>query len=454
MAGGLGSRLWPLSTNENPKQFIPLFDNSFSLFQGVLKKLSVFDCDFLIIANRSNHLLVKEQVEDLNLSTKYHFLFEDERRNTFVTIVLAAFFAKHNGYDSIIAFPSDQELDQDCVLQIKSNLGAFKNVTIFGIEPSDASELYGYIEVNNSVNCLLKNVVKFHEKPRKDVAQQYYNNSSFYWNLGVVFAEVDFLLSYLAKHYSSKMEHLLSLYNFLMVDFCGSSNFRYDFDFKSFDYVVLEKMLECLHCFVLKNVQLKDYGSWGKVCDVLKKDERNNLIFGKKITTLEVNSSVVVNYANGIDLYCSHFENVFVCVTDNVVVVANRNNIDNVLSKFRNSYHNHNNNSRNGNVVFRKWGYYEVLMNKELIKLKKLVLNPNQQTSLQMHFLRSEYWIVVTGVAMVAVDGVSKLLYAGESVYIPKLSHHQIVNCSPHQCLVIIEMQYGDNNEDDIVRIS
>jgi len=253
------------------------------------------------------------------------------------------------------------------------------------------------------------------------------------------------------------MHCLFVVYNSIINGLDVSSSFNYDIDLRSFDYVVLEKMLSGLHCFILKKVQLVDYGSWDKMYDILKKDNHNNVLFGTGISTFAINSSMIANYANGVHLYCGNFENLLICVTDDSVFVSSRNNVNNVISHFKDMYSScnpHNQITKDNNIVFRKWGYYEILVNKEMIKLKKLVLNPTQQTSLQMHFRRSEYWIIIEGVASVVVDGEKKLLYAGESVYIARLSEHQIINCSADQCLVIIEMQYGDNSEDDIVRIS
>lgn len=446
LAGGSGSRLWPLSRDRYPKQFIKLQGDSSSLFQDTFKRslLLVNLDEIYVVTNEKYKFLVMGAVEELGYKfNESNIIIEPESKNTLPAIYAGVNEIVKKENDNVIVFPSDHMIlkSQDFVKIIKNSEELTKDSIItFGIKPDGPNTGYGYI-APGSEKLNGYEVKAFKEKPEYEVAVTYVEEG-YYWNAGIFMFNTEFFINEV-KLYAK------NIYN----AFKTSNNIKEAFskiDEKiSIDYAIMEKSKNVTVAPV--DIGWNDLGSFDSFYDIFKKDENNNICDSNNILIDSKNNYV----------YSEKGKLVSIVGVDNLIVVDNRDAL--LICKKEQS-------QRVKEVVeilkskddsrieypiedYRPWGNYKVLEEEQnSYKIKRIKVSQGKKLSYQMHHHRSEHWIVVKGIARVTIDDVEKLVPAGESIFIKPRQKHRLENPGKVP-LEIIEVQMGEYlEEDDIIR--
>lgn len=448
LAGGSGTRLWPLSRNRFPKQFIKLQGDKPSLFQETFERsllLSDLD-DIYVVSNEKYKFLVMGAVEELGYEyNEANILVEPEAKNTLPAIYAGVHEISKKENDFVVVFPSDHMIlkGQEFANIIKDSEALTEDSIItFGIKPDGPNTGYGYIAPGTEKLNGYK-VKEFKEKPEYEVAVTYVEEG-YFWNSGIFMFNTEFFINEV-KLYAE------NIYN----AFETSNNINEAFskiDEKiSIDYGILEKSLNVAVAPV--DIGWNDLGSFDAFYDVFDKDENNNIvdphnividsnnnyIYSEKdklVSTVGINDLIIVDNRDAL-LICKKDQSQK--VKEVVETLKSRN--DN-----RTEYHVQD---------YRPWGHYKVLEEeKGSFKIKRIKVSQGKKLSYQMHHHRSEHWIVVKGMAKVTIDDVERLVPAGESIFIKPGEKHRLENPGKIP-LEIIEVQMGDYlEEDDIIRFN
>lgn len=446
LAGGSGSRLWPLSRDRYPKQFIKLQGDSSSLFQDTFKRslLLVNLDEIYVVTNEKYKFLVMGAVEELGYKfNESNIIIEPESKNTLPAIYAGVNEIVKKENDNVIVFPSDHMIlkSQDFVKIIKNSEELTKDSIItFGIKPDGPNTGYGYI-APGSEKLNGYEVKAFKEKPEYEVAVTYVEEG-YYWNAGIFMFNTEFFINEV-KLYAK------NIYN----AFKTSNNIKEAFskiDEKiSIDYAIMEKSKNVTVAPV--DIGWNDLGSFDSFYDIFKKDENNNICDSNNILIDSKNNYV----------YSEKGKLVSIVGVDNLIVVDNRDAL--LICKKEQSQRvkevveilKSKDDSRVEYPVedYRPWGNYKVLEEeKNSYKIKRIKVSQGKKLSYQMHHHRSEHWIVVKGIARVTIDDVEKLVPAGESIFIKPRQKHRLENPGKVP-LEIIEVQMGEYlEEDDIIR--
>jgi len=457
LAGGSGSRLWPLSRSAYPKQLIPLISNSSMLQETALRAKSIKGCDFLIvICNKEHRFLVQEQLEEINIHDA-KIILEPCGRNTAPAATIAALFVADNfGQDSLmLVMPADHSIKDNegflsAIKSAKKNAEVDKLVT-FGVKPLAAETGYGYIKTSPSFNehksC---NIIEFIEKPKLEIAEKFVSSKQYYWNSGMFLYKADTWL----KEVNIYQPELLDDCRIAKSSIIEDANF-YHLDEKtlssceniSIDYAVMEKTKNAV--LVPLVAEWSDVGSWSALQDIQASDVNGNVVLGD-IHIDDVQDSYM--RAESRMLAVVGVKDHIVIETADAVLVAHKDSsqkVKDIVTKIKTdnrvetSFH---------KKVFRPWGYFETCDSGKNFKVKRISVKPMASLSLQMHSHRSEHWVVVKGIAEVTRGEEVSTLNANESTYIPKGVKHKLAN-KTNEPLEIIEVQSGDYlGEDDIVR--
>jgi len=448
LAGGKGTRLWPLSRDRYPKQFIKLFSDKPSLFQETFKRsLLLADLDDIyVVTNEKYKFLVMGAVEELGYEYNEHnILVEPKAKNTLPAIYTGVHEIAKKGSDSVVVFPSDHMIskDQEFADVIKDSEALTKDSIItFGIKPDEPNTGYGYISPGDQKLNGYK-VKEFKEKPEYEVAVAYVDDG-YYWNSGIFMFNTEFFINEVKLHAEN-------IYNAFETSDTIKEAFSKIDEKISIDYGILEKSRNVVVSPV--DIGWNDLGSFDSFYDVYDKDENNNIVDsdnividsknnyicsekGKLISTIGVNDLIIVDNRDAL-LICKKDQSQK--VKEIVETLKSRNDS-------RTEYHVQD---------YRPWGNYKVL-EEELnsFKIKRIKVSQGKKLSYQMHHHRSEHWIVVKGMAKITIDDVEGLVPAGESIFIKPGRKHRLENPGKIP-LEIIEVQMGDYlEEDDIVRFN
>ena len=449
MAGGSGTRLWPLSRAVHPKQFLRLHSED-TMLQATVKRLSGLDIQTSItICNEEHRFFVAEQLREIDKLGS--IILEPVGRNTAPAIALAALTAKDDPLLLVLA--------ADHVIQDEAAFGAAVNLAIpladagnlvtFGITPNEPNTGYGYIKRGNAVGSGF-DVDKFTEKPSSDVARDYFSSGDYYWNSGMFLFRASSYLEELKKFRpdilekceASVMEVKADL-DFLrinkeMFELCSA---------ESVDYAVMEKTSRAV--VVPMDAGWSDIGSWSSLWDISEKDGQGNATHGDVIVHNTLNSYVRTEdklvAAIGVD-------DLVIVATKDTLMVAHKNCVQDVKiitealkAQGRSEW-------QLNREVYRPWGRYDSIDSGERYQAKRITVKPGAKLSVQMHHHRAEHWVVVSGTARVTNGDKTFLLSENESTYIPVGVVHALENPGKVE-LELIEVQSGSYlGEDDIVR--
>lgn len=454
MAGGSGSRLWPLSRTMNPKQFLPLADNKYSMLQATINRLSGLGVGQpLLICNEEHRFLAAEQLRQLDLEGG-NIILEPVGRNTAPAIALAALQAVADGNDPILLVLAADHLILDLAafhssIEAARPLAESGKLVTFGIVPTQAETGYGYIEKGGVVGDGFA-VTRFVEKPDQPTADGYLASGQYLWNSGMFMfrssrylEELETFAPDILKACRSALTNSKQDLDFVRVDKTAFTECPDD----SVDYAVMEKTEDAV--VVPLDAGWSDIGSWSALWDVSDKDSNSNVFKGDVLAHNTHDSYV---YADSRMVATVGVDNLVVVETKDAVLVVHKDKVQDVKkiveqlkASNRTEYINH-------REVYRPWGKYDSIDSGERYQVKCITVKPGAKLSVQMHHHRAEHWIVVSGTARVTVGDKSYLVGENESTFIPLGQIHSLENPGVIP-LELIEVQSGSYlGEDDIVR--
>ncbi len=458
LSGGSGTRLWPVSREAYPKPFIKLQDG-LSLLQKTLDRLSGIAgvSDVLTVTNHEHFFITRDEYKGVGGSTKHFFVLEPCARNTAPAIAVGALCAQARyGEDAILLIlPADHLVHDTTAFAAAVNqaqrLASEGYLVTFGITPTRPDTGFGYIERGNPLGGGNGwEVARFTEKPDETTARGMVASGKFLWNSGIFCFRASLFLEELGL---SASEVLAGAQACWAAATAKDDHVKLDAELFgkmtdiSVDYAVMEKSRRV--ALVPAGFDWSDVGSWTAISDLTAPDASGNRIQGPAML---VNSRNCYVQSAERMVAAVGVENLLIIDTPDALLVVHEDHVQDVkkvaqqlkLAKHE-SYRLH-------KTVHRPWGSYTVLEEGEGFKMKRIVVKPGASLSLQMHYHRSEHWIVVSGTAKVVNGERDSLVRTNESTYIPAGNKHRLENPGKVD-LVMIEVQSGNYlEEDDIVR--
>ena len=455
LAGGAGTRLWPVSRDALPKQFLPLVGER-STYQDTL--LRVADASLfappIVITGADFRFFARRQAEDLGIEATV--VIEPMRRDSGPAVAAAAALARSRDADAVVlALAADhvildvEEFRATCLAGLKAAEAG--RIVTFGITPSAPKTSYGYIRRGKPAGSDgVYAVEAFVEKPNPETAARYVAEG-YLWNSGNFLFRADVLLAELARYEPAMVTAVEKAV-------AGASN---DLGFvrleaeafgsapqKSIDYAVMEKTDRA--AVVAGNFRWSDIGSWDAIFDIAERDKSGNAIHGTVVTSDARNC--VIHSVDRLTAVLGADDLVVVSTPDAVLVVprARAQEVRELVAKLKSAQRPEATEHRRGH---RPWGYYDSIDKGERFQVKRIVVRPGGTLSLQKHHHRAEHWVVVRGTAEVTIGSDVKAVHENESIYIPIGAVHRLANQGKIP-LELIEVQTGSYlGEDDIVRI-
>lgn len=460
LCGGSGSRLWPMSRESFPKQYLKCNTESSLTFlqetQNRLKKIQNV-IDPIIICNSEHRFIVAEQMREIDIRPQ-SIILEPIGRNTAPAITVASLKALEKEEEAILLIlPADHVIEDidNFVNTIQLGVCAAEKdkIITFGILPTGPETGYGYIECENNMDINKKEPIKikkFLEKPNKEIAKDLIKNKKYVWNSGI--------FMFKAKVALNELEKLAPKIYYPCLDSLNDS--KADLDFirlqkesfekslnQSFDIAIMEKTK--LGFVLPLDVGWNDIGNWDALWEISKKDKLGNASSGNVF--LENTQNCLMFSENRLVVGLG-IKNLVVIETQDAILIADKEssqNVKNVVSKLKNKGYEEAEKHRQN---FRPWGSYISIAEGKGWQVKRINVKPGASLSLQKHNFRTEHWIIVSGLAHVELEGKKKVLKENESTYIPLGYKHRLSNSGTNP-LILIEVQSGAYlGEDDIIR--
>ena len=455
LSGGSGTRLWPLSRKQYPKQYLPLASDN-TLLQETILRLNGLDnlADPIIICNADHRFLVAEQCQQIDIQNPI-ILLEPVGRNTAPAIAAAALQSLKDSDGSTLLVLSADHVIQDVdafhqAINIASQQAQSGKLVTFGIVPTDANTGYGYIKSSEDNNNGAYKVEEFVEKPDLKTAEIYLEQGSYLWNSGMfmfqAYTFIDELTTYspnIVTSVNNAVNNAVQDLDFIRLEKQAFESSPSD----SIDYALMEKSDNVV--VVPLDAQWNDIGAWSALYDIGTKDSQGNVIKGDVITQSTTNTYINADHhmvaAIGVD-------NLIIIDTLDATFIATQDKAQEVKSIVESLQASGRCESSAHRKVYRPWGWYDSIESGEHFQVKRLHVKSGAKLSLQMHHKRAEHWVVVSGIATVTNGEQTFDLNKGESTYIPLGVTHALEN-NTSEPLEIIEVQSGSYlGEDDIVR--
>ena len=460
LCGGTGSRLWPLSRESYPKQFLSIKkDDEFSLLQRTIQRISTLKNlkKPILVCNEEHRFIVAEQMRELNIED-FIILLEPFGRNTAPAITLAALKSFELEEDPILlVLSSDHEIKNTekflDVVDIGLKFAKMNQLVTFGIVPTSPETGYGYIKAKRPFGDKIEglNIESFIEKPNKETAQKLVNDSRYTWNSGMfmfkskeIIEEInefspEILLCCKNAIHKSKLD--LDFQRLDKVSFEKCENI-------SIDIAVMEKTSKGI--VIPLDAGWSDIGSWEAVWETSNKDLDDNYIEGKVVLKNTKNSYFRSENRLIVGIGC---DDLIVVETRDAILISDKKSSQKVKDIVTQLKKNKIAEGKTHRKIYRPWGHYLSVIEANRWQVKLIIVKPGEKLSLQMHHHRSEHWVVVSGTARVEVDEEIKVLSENQSIYIPLGSKHRLSNPGKIP-LELIEVQSGSYiGEDDIVRL-
>lgn len=455
IAGGTGSRLWPISREMKPKQFLSLNNNGLTLLQETIRRAESLTTNKpYIICNEQHRFLVAEQTRQLGIESP-EIILEPVSRNTAPAIAIAAIHAEALGEDPVILVLSADHYIKDTnsfqgSVDTALPMAASGKLVIFGVAPSYPESGYGYIEKGAVLANECYSVKRFIEKPDSMTAQKLASDKNYFWNSGVFMFRAKKYLEILNELQPDIYSCCQDAYknsksdsHFIKLD----SRAFFECPDKSIDYAVME------HTSDAAMVPLKsgwsDIGSWKALWEIHDKDKNGNVfkgdVIGENINNCYIRSDNRLIAAIGV-------KDLIIVETKDAILVANIDDSQNVKDIVKTIKNTNRSEHINHREVYRPWGVYDSIDTGRRYQVKRITVNPGAKLSVQMHHHRAEHWIVVSGTAKVTNAENTYLVTENQSTYIPVGQVHALENPGVIP-LELIEVQSGSYlGEDDIVR--
>lgn len=456
LCGGSGSRLWPLSRQLLPKQFIRLTDER-SLLQNTLLRLQALSDGLppLLVCNEEHRFIADEQANAVGIAS-LEILLEPCQRNTAPAILAAALRAMRHGDDPVLlVMPSDHVLDVNDALRAAMDraydaaLGGA--MVTFGITPTAPLTGYGYIQSGQSAaNGDALRVQRFVEKPDSELAQQFLDDGDYYWNSGMFAFRASVLLDEVQRLVPDMLSGVRA-----SVDAGSGDDKQYKLDVEAFtrcpdislDYAVMENTDKAV--VVPLDCDWSDVGAWDAVWDVAPKSSDGNVAIGDVL--IEDSRNCLIHATDRL-VASVGLDDIVVIETADAVLVMHKDRSQDIKQLVRKFDSLHRCESQHHREVQRPWGSYDCIGRGPRYQIKRITVKPGARLSSQMHHHRAEHWVVVSGTARIDCGERQYLLTENQSTYIPLGEVHCLENPGKIP-LEIIEVQSGAYlGEDDIVR--
>lgn len=456
LAGGTGSRLWPLSRQNFPKQFLALGDPELgTMLQRTITRLAGLEhAAALVVSNTHHRFVVAEQLRKTDAPSR-RIILEPSARNTAPAIALAAFEACKDGQDPVLlVLPADHHIEdgdafQTAVRAAQRHAENGKLVT-FGIVPSHPETGFGYIHSGESLADAALAILAFKEKPSAELAEEYVASGEYFWNSGMFMFRASTFLSELKRlnpdllrACQQSLAHAEEDRDFLHIP----AELFAECEDESIDYAVMERTQR--GAVVALDAGWNDLGSWAAIWDVGAKDGQGNSLQGDVLTVDTQNSLVQAHHRLVATVGVT---DLVVIETKDAVLVAPREQSQQVKQIVDQLKRLERAEFAESPLVNRPWGFYETVDHGERYQVKRICVMPGECLSLQLHYHRAEHWIVVSGTARVICGEREMILTENQSTYIPLGVKHSLSNPGKVP-LELIEVQSGAYlGEDDIVR--
>ena len=447
LAGGGGTRLFPLSRECYPKQFLHVIGDKSLLAQTVERFLGLVKAEDIIVVTNEKYIFhVKAELKSINAENA-HIIVEPNGRNTAPAIALAQVYCqdrlKCTKDEVLFISPSDHLIKpinafQELIKQAEETAKK-GNIVTLGIKPTKPETGYGYIEaVKDKENKAVK-VISFKEKPDLKTAEKYVKAGNYFWNSGMFMFSIKTMQDEFKTFAPEIMEIVAKGYEYIVENFSQMPNI-------SIDYAVAEKSQKMM-MMPMQDIYWNDIGSFDAIAEVLS-DENNNAFIGDTLTENCKDTMIIGEdrLIAGIDL-----ENLVIVDTPDALLVTKKGQsqkVKDVVSKLKQA----NRKEAKENVtMYRSWGKYTLLTEGKDYRVRKVEMNPGESLTMQMHYHRSEHWTVISGTGKITVDDKESIFTENQSTYIPMGVKHKLENPGKIP-LVIIEVQSGKYiNDDDIV---
>lgn len=452
LAGGVGTRLWPLSREAYPKQFLTLAGEHSLLQQTWLRIAELADRPPIVVASEEHRFIVSEHLRQVNVMPSA-LLLEPCGRNTAPAVAVAALRAFEMGLDPLLlVLPSDHVIASTDQLIAAVKLAAHAaeegKLVTFGVKPIHPETGYGYIK--RRLGDGIQPVERFVEKPSFSVAQDYVNSGEYVWNSGMFLFKASAYLAELRKY---RPDILVFCYEALKqssvdLDFIRLNRELFEkVPAISVDYAVMEKTAKAVVVDI--DAGWSDIGSWDSLWETSHPDANGNVNIGEVISKDCTN---MLTLSESRLVATLGLDDLIVVDTVDALLIAHRSraqDIKQIVANLKKCGHAEATDHRK---VYRPWGTYELITKGPKFIVKKIVVKPGASLSMQMHQHRSEHWVVVVGTAQITKDDAVQVLNANESLYIPVGVRHRLANIG--DCpLEVIEVQSGEYlEEDDIIR--
>jgi mannose-1-phosphate guanylyltransferase/mannose-6-phosphate isomerase len=455
LSGGSGTRLWPLSRKQYPKQYLPLVGDN-TMLQETILRLDGLDnlADPIIVCNADHRFLVAEQCQQINIKNPV-ILLEPVGRNTAPAIAAAALQSLKIINDAVLLFLSADHVIQDVkafyqAINVANQQALNGKLATFGIVPTNANIGYGYIKSSKDNIDGAYKVEEFVEKPDLKTAQTYLEQGNYLWNSGMFMFKADVLINELTTHSSDIVNSVNNAINNATQDLDFIRLDKQAFESSpsaSIDYALMEKSDNVV--VVPLDAQWNDIGAWPALYDIGNKDANGNVTKGDVIIQDTTNTYIDADHhmvaAIGVD-------NLIIIDTPDATFIATQDKAQEVKSIVESLQASGRCESSVHRKVYRPWGWYDSIESDTYFQVKRLHVKPGAKLSLQMHHKRAEHWVVVSGTATVTNGEQTFNLNKGESTYIPLGITHALEN-QTNKPLEVIEVQSGVYlGEDDIIR--
>ncbi|GGA46116.1 mannose-1-phosphate guanylyltransferase [Pelagibacterium lentulum] len=458
LAGGAGTRLWPMSRSSRPKQFLTLIGEH-SLFQQALLRVSdpVRYEPPIIVTNNEYRFLVADQAQEIGVAPGA-IVLEPVARNTAPAIIAGTLAAQHRSPSACLyVLASDHAIIADrayhCAIETAHHAAHDGKLVTFGITPTGPATGFGYIEAGKEISPGVLSVARFVEKPDVGTANAMIAAGGHYWNSGmfmfrpaVMLDEAQRLTPAIVSSVEAAIAHARRDLDFLRLDqdhFAGAEAI-------SIDYAIFEKSDAV--AVVPAPIKWSDLGSWDAVWQASERDGQNNALRGSGLLNQTSNALVVSENQH---VVVDGLDDVAVLASEDAIYVGRLSSAQNVgeIVKVLKAEPKTLALAECHRTMYRPWGGYSSVLNGERFQVKRLFVKPGKRLSLQKHHHRAEHWVVVRGTAEVQVDEDIRILRENESIYIPQGAVHRLAN--PGKILLeLIEVQTGSYlGEDDIIRL-
>lgn len=445
LAGGGGTRLFPLSRDCYPKQFLHVIGNKSLLAQTIERFLGLVEAkDIIIVTNERYIFHVQAELKAIN-AQESHIITEPMGKNTAPAIALAQSYCK-----SVLKCDDDEILFVSPSDHLIKPIDAFKDlirnaqdiakdsVVTLGIKPTKPEIGYGYIEAEKN-NNLAKKVISFKEKPDLATAKEYISSGNYYWNGGMFMFSIATMQAELTKYMPAIIDITQNGYRYTVDNFVNMPDI-------SIDYAVAEKSQKMM-MIPMENIYWNDIGSFDAIAEVLSDEDKN--VFKGDILAENCTDTMIIGdnrLIAGIDL-----ENLMIIDTPDALLVAKKGESQKVKNIVNRLKQNKRKEAKENVTMYRSWGKYTLLTESEGYRVRKIEMDPGASLTMQMHYHRSEHWTVISGTGKTIINDRESIFTENQSTYIPMGIKHKLSNPGKIP-LIIIEVQSGKYiNEDDIV---